>query len=243
MPRIIRSTGVNIERAHPIVMPMKGQRAVDALFESAVENREADMEKIRISADLIVEEIISKARNDADNMLVDARQQTINVLQDAVREGWEQGMHEALKQMKALQDAANLEIDTAMESMMDERRIMIKDLERDVLELVFDIVDKVLAVEMDRGTQWIESMVKDALQQMEGEDTVIIKVAEGAREKVSALSGRLLEAAGKKPGRCTVVSDSKLPPGGCIIETDKGSINNSVEHKTNKLKSILREST
>jgi flagellar assembly protein FliH len=243
LPRIIRSSGVNIERARPLVMPLKAKKEVEALIEVSAGNREAEMERIKVSAELIVEEIISKARNDADNMLVDARQETINVLQDAVREGWEQGMHDALKQATALQEAAMLEIDTATESLIDERRCMFRNLERDVLELVFDIVDKVLAVEMDRSSEWITSMVKSAMQQMEGDDMVVLKVAEGARERVAAIADKLIEVSGKRPGRLSIVVDAKLGPGGCIIETDKGSINNSIEGKVGKLKTILRENT
>lgn len=246
MPRIIRSSGVNIERARSIVVvtPAKeGKREVDEVLASAAENRQIEMEKIKASADLIVEEIIGKARNDADNILVDARQETINVLQDALREGWDQGMNEALKQVKALQEAAQREIDEAMESMTGERRRMINGLERDVLELVFDIADKVLSIEMDRSDKWIEAMVREAMRRLEGDESVVLKVANGAREKVAALSVRMLEAAGKKPSGISVVADAKLPRGGCVIETEKGAVNNSVEDKADRLKSILREST
>jgi flagellar assembly protein FliH len=242
LPKIIRSSGVNIENADPVAAPLVGQQdEAEIALPQDQPAREPQMDQIYASAELFVEEIISKARNDADNMLVDARRETIQVLQEAVRDGWDQGMSQALKEMQAMQSAAAQEVDTAIESLMIERKQMIKDLERNILALVFDMVDKVLSVEMDRSTQWIEAMVKTALQQMEGDDTVVLKVSAQARQKVADIAVGLLAAAGKQPSHLTIAASSALKPGGCIIETARGTIDNSVEGKLDKLKTTLRE--
>jgi flagellar assembly protein FliH len=247
LPKIIRSSGVNIERARPIVVPLReaveepAPEPMEARKEPAVEVKQPDMEQIYASAKTIVENIISKARNDADNMLVDARQETIKVLQDAVREGWDQGVSEALKEMHAIQEAAALEIDTAIESLIQERKQLIKDLEHDVVELVFDVVEKVLTVEMDRSDAWIEAMVRTALAEMDGDDSIVMKVAAPVRQKVIEIARNMLSATGKQPSRLSVAGDSGLTSGACIIETPKGVIDTSVENKLGKLKTAMRE--
>lgn len=252
MPRIIRSTGVNVERARPIVAPIKAQAPapapeqaqaqadMDALLQAAAAEKQREMEKIHASAEIIVEEILNKARNDADNMLVDARKETVKVLQEAVREGREQGLDEALREMRVLQAAASKEIDEAVESLLEERRQIMRELERDIVGLVFDIAGKVLGVELDRGTEWISAIVKTALQQMEGDEGAVMKVSAGARNRVAEIAEKMLAAAGKA-GSLTIVADSSLPPGGCVIDTGKGMIDTGVESKFDRLKTVLRE--
>lgn len=251
MPKIIRSSGVNIERARPIVAPMKPRQEAP---EPAPVSREAapeappvqevkppDMSQIYASAETIVQEIIGKARSDADNMLVDARQETIKVLQDAVREGWDQGVNDALTEMHAVKDAALREMEAAIASLERERAQIIREIERDVVGLVFDIVEKVLAVEMNRSDAWIEAMVNEALSHMEGDDSVVIKVAAPIRQKVAEIAENMLSAAGKPPSRILVSSEAGLARGGCVIETPKGIIDTSVENKLDKLQSALKD--
>lgn len=256
MPKIIRSTGVNIDNARPIVMPIKPKQQAEAAdtakqaeaqaqakeqARAAVERDRQEREKIQASAGIIVDEILSRARNDADNMLVDARAETMKILQEAVQEGREQGLNEALKEMHDLRDDVEARVDSAIKSLREERHRLIMDLEHDMLELVFDIAEKVLVVEMNRSDEWVASLVKAALLQMDGEDSVLLKVSESARQRVAEAVGRMLEACGKQQSGLTVLSVSTLPPGGCVIETAKGVINNGVEDKFDKLKTVLRE--
>lgn len=252
MPRIIRSSGVNIEKARPIVAPLKPKKPEPAAPAAAApepvpeaqpvqESKSPDMTQIYASAETVVQEIIAKARSDADNILVDARQETIKVLQDAVREGWDQGVSDALAEMTAVKDAALREVEDAVAQLRDERAQIIREVERDVVGLVFDIVEKVLAVEMNRSDAWIEAMVKEALNQMEGDDSVVIKVAAPIRRKVAEIAENMLSAAGKPPSRISVAAEAGLTPGGCVIETPKGIIDTSVENKLDKLHSVLKE--
>jgi flagellar assembly protein FliH len=245
LPKIIRATGVNMDRAHPLIAPLRGKNNAEmqALLqaqESGDAEKRREMEKIHASAEIIVEEIINKARNDADNMLVNAREETIKVLQEAVREGREQGMNETLREMRALEAKASQEIDEAVQTLLDERTNMARELERDVIELVFDIVEKILDVEMKRNSEWIAAMVKTALQQMEGGDGVVMKVSAEARQKVSDIAERMLAQAGKS-GSLTILADSSFPPGGCIVDTGRGMIDAGVESKLDRLKTVLRE--
>lgn len=240
MPKIIRSAGVNIERAHPIVAPMKVQPKTDVLVPAAPETeKKEDIQKIQASAEFIVEEILARARNDADNMLVNARAETMRVLQDAVHEGREQGMMEVHRQWAALKSAMEEELAKAAEAVNAERRQIIRDLERDVLELAFDIAEKVLAVEMNRSEAWVAAMIKETLRQMENDNAVVLRVSADARTRVTETAERMLAAAGKPLSGLNVITDSALPPGGCIIETERGIVQNGVEEKFAKLKSVL----
>ncbi len=244
MPKIIRSTGVNIERAHPLVVPMKG-RMEEGLIVSCplpeAEQAKPDAVVAQASAEAVVEEILSRARNDADEMLMNARAETMRVLQEAVREGHEQGFAEVQRQWASLKAAMGDEMDKAVESLQNERRQILKDLEQDVLNLVFDIAEKVLVMEMDRSEEWVAAMVKEALRQMENDDTAVIRVAADARTRVTESCERLLAAAGKPISKLAVVADNTMPPGGCVIETERGYVNNGVEEKFDKLKSVLKQ--
>lgn len=246
MPRIIRSTGVNIERAHPIVVTRKGQPRAEAPVSAPVHAapepvQQQDTEKIKASAEFIVEEILARARNDADNMLVNARAETMRVLQDAVREGREQGLEEVRAQWEDLRLLVDEELEGALEALRAEQERIIAGLERDMLSLVFDIVDKVLAVEMERSDAWVESLIKEALRHLEGDETMAVRVCTDAKRRVADAAERLMLVEGKSHASLNIQADGSLPPGGCVIETGRGSIGNGVETKLDKLKTILVE--
>ena len=244
MPKIIRSAGVNIERAHPIVLPMKQHDAEGLIASCPIPEPEPVMPDVSVaqaSAEAVVEEILNRARNEADEMLMSARAETMRVLQGAVREGHEQGLTEVHRQWASLKAAMAEEMEKAVETLQNERRQILRDLEHDVLNLVFDIAEKVLVVQMDRSEEWVAAMVKEALRQMEGDGTAVIRVAAEARTRVVESCERLLAAAGKPISSLTVIADSALSPGGCVIETGKGYINNGVEEKFDKLKTVMVE--
>lgn len=243
MPRIIRSSVVNIDRAGPIVVPMREEPPEEARQAPPPQPAadQARMDQIYSSAEMIVEEIISKARSDADNMLVDAREETMKVLQEAVREGREQGIADALREMHELQDRLMKETEAAIEELRAERVEMIRQAERDVIDLVLDIAEKVLSVEMNRSSEWIEALVKTALQQMEGDEGAVMRVSSKVRKKVAEAAERMLAESGKQSSQLIVSADTAMGPGGCVIETGRGVIDAGIEHKLDKIKSVLHE--
>ena len=190
--------------------------------------------------------MITKARADASFIVGNAHEETRQVLQDALRDGYEQGYQQGLEQGRAdgmrelqqMQQAAAEKIDSVMSSLREERQSMLRESEQEIVALVFDIVDKVLAVEMDRSEQWIISQVKQAVKQLEGEGSGRLRVHPDNLERARAAAEPLLEAEGKA-GKLAVAADSALHPGGFVLDTDRGTIDSGVETKLSKLKAAF----
>ena len=247
MPRIIRSSTVNMDAASSVVIQtMKGQGGIDSPAANDRGAMDDAYAAAYANAERVVEEMITKARADASYIVDNAHEETRQVLQDALREGYEQGYQQGLEQGRAdgkrelqqMQQAAADEIDSVMRSLREERLSMLRESEQEIVALVFDIVDKVLAVEMDRSEQWVISQVKQAVKQLEGEGGGRLRVNPANLERARAAAEPLLDAEGKV-GKLAVAADSALPPGGFVLDTDRGIIDSGVETKMSKLKAAF----
>jgi flagellar assembly protein FliH len=243
LPKIIRSNGVNIDDARPIIMQTI-QRHGDGVAstrgsEAAQVLPSQEKENARAIAQSEADTLLAYAREQADALLQNAQTEARNVYNNALRDGFDQGVAQGLTEIGVIKQTALDDIEEAVKEMKAERTRMIGEIEQDVVELVFDIVDKVLSVEMKRSTEWILALIRNSLSQLDSNDTAIMKVASVNYEKISAIAAQLI-AAGGRDQKITVVQESAYPPGACILESSKGITDAGVETKIDKLRRAFK---
>lgn len=272
MPKIIRSSTVNLDSAQPIVVravlleeeeQLRAEELArlartrlegEASFEPEAVPRDPEVAAVYASAGQIVDEMLAAARADAGTIVENAREETRKVLQGALKEGLEQGFAEGyakghekgyadgLKELEdRKRDAAN-EIEGILDSLRIERTNIIRNMEKDVVSLVFDIVDKVLDMELDRGDDWIVSRVRLALKQLENDASAVVRVSRENLERVMAVAEPAAAEAGKGD-QLKIVADDKLLRGDFVIDTPNGSIDAGIQTKRNRAADLLLERT
>ncbi len=258
MPKIIRSSTVNIDSAQPIVVRAIFREEEEAQPtpppEPEVVERAIDQEYANVYANAgsVVDEMLEKARTDAGTIVENAREETRRVLQDALKEGLEQGfeqgyaqgydkgMADGRRELDAKKAEAAEQIEGILDSLRIERQNIIRNMERDVVTLVFDIVDKVLDVAMDRSDDWIVSRVRLALQQLENDASAVVRVARENLERVTAVAGSLAQEGGHN-AQLRIVADDRLERGAFVVDTDSGSIDAGVGTKRARAAELLLE--
>lgn len=236
MPKIIRCAVIDIDDARPIIV-QRQPRGDDGA--SLITGTPEPEEPRRPTAEQLAQALLEQARNEAGALLEDTRAQADRELAAARREGFDEGVAQGLQETAVIKSDALRQIQETMEDLRACRSRMVDELEAGVVDLVFDVVDKVLSVEMKRSTEWILALVRNALGQLDSNESAVMKVGAQHYEKIAAIAAQLIAASGRDK-RLQVVQEAAYPPGACVIESEKGITDAGVETKMDKLRRAFK---
>ena len=169
----------------------------------------------------------------AEQVLADAQQQAENILQQAHQEfetqkalGYEEGMN-----------TAKLENAEQMMGMVGQAVDYFAQIEQKVVGIVIAAVRKILG-EFDEQELTFR-VVTNALQAVRNQKQVALRVCPAQTESVNKRLSEILSGHAEI-SYLEVIGDERLRPGDCILETDMGVIDASVETQLQALEKALR---
>jgi flagellar assembly protein FliH len=121
-------------------------------------------------------------------------------------------------------DASNAKIRQALEHFENERDNYFSRIESEVVSLALAIAAKVLHREAQVDPLLVAALVRVAIEKLHDCSTVSVRVPPAKSEK-----WRALLASPVNGSTIAVVEDSQLGPDDCILETDLGSANFSID--------------
>ncbi len=99
---------------------------------------------------------------------------------------------------------------------------------RDTADSILHIARQIVHNELNVSSEGVQDLVLSVLQEVTGDDDVVIRLAPGDDRAMRDAYPRLLESLGRD-GTFRVELDGGLHPGGAVIETSYGRIDASVE--------------
>jgi flagellar assembly protein FliH len=150
-------------------------------------------------------------------------------LQAQKKQAWEQGARECETKLRAEHDAAlaneHKRLTEALEEFGRERKAYFERAEAEVVQLALAIARKILHREAQIDPLFLTGIVRVALEKVAATSSVKLRVSENDvfkwRQIVAALKGVQPQP--------EVVGDPTLPNGRCIMETDVGSTQISLD--------------
>jgi flagellar biosynthesis/type III secretory pathway protein FliH len=133
------------------------------------------------------------------------------------------------------EEEAVLAIGSAIEQFAAVRAQSLRDAEQDLIELVRVICRRVVLRELTLGTSVIEGLIQEGLEALGGGDRVTVKLGHFFTETKDGISDNLQH----KGIHCVVQIDADLPPHGCLLTTELGRVDESVETRLDVLLSGL----
>lgn len=169
------------------------------------------------------EEIVEQARAEAAQIQAAAERRREEVLEQARREGYEEGL--------AQWNAAVLAAVKARDSHMAES-------EEKVLRLAVRIAEKILGDELQADPGRAAAAVAEALKSARQANNIVIRVhpdaTAGVEERLDDLR------AGSSPGAVfSVKGDETVALGGCVIQTEFGTVDAKLESQLRCLEDLL----
>ncbi len=185
-------------------------------------------------------EIVAKAREEAAAIESDARTALSDEIETARKEGYAQGREEGYNTGKAEVDRLVERLHTVLERAQLKREEILAETEQQIVDLVLLIARKVIKVMSENQRTVVISNVVQALRKVKGRGDITIRVNVDDLKLTSEHTKdfiRLIE--GVK--NVTVVEDSSVDRGGCIIETDFGEIDARISSQLTELEQKILE--
>jgi type III secretion protein L len=169
------------------------------------------------------EQIVSDAQFDAERLLAEARRQQKVMMETARHEGYAAGLSEwnetLIKALKSRDD-------------------LFAQSEQELLRLAIRIAQKIIGQELKTDANAIAAIVREAVKSCRRARNLVIQVNPEhelhVRERVSSFQLLLGNMA-----QITVIADSALTPGDCIVESDIGIIDARLETQLKSLEQAL----
>lgn len=183
------------------------------------------------------EQLLAQASAEGARIIREARQQAVEIEQEAYVMGYEAGCRQASLE----QDAHRLQMAEQMQSMVDDierrNRQQMEQLEPEVLELSLQVAEKVIGHELSRSDEAFRSLVRAALTRLKQSERICVRVsAQDAGWLTEGVAAGLPMA-----DTLQVKGERQLPAGSCLIETDSGLVDASVPVQLRRIRETLQE--
>lgn len=180
-------------------------------------------------------QLIRVAEQEAEQILLSAREVAQQIEEEARRDGRRHGEQEAKQEIQARLQLLEDLLKEACGQLTLTRQTIIRSTEDELLDLALAIAQRVVRSELTVKRDGILPIVRDALEVARGRKVLAIRVnpndysglAEHREELFASLEG------------ARVVPDSEIEAGGCIIEVTTGLIDGRIESQLQEAARLL----
>ena len=175
------------------------------------------------SASAKARELLQKAQAEAAEIVRKAEEKSEELRKSGYETGYQEGLAQVTEQLvKARQ----------------EHEQFLKNANRELMDLAFRIAEKIIGKQLEIEPQTIISVVKQAMQNVRGSKQLTIRVHPDDAKILRENDEELQEALGRQR-IIDIMEDKKVQPGGCIIESEIGTVEAQLQTQLERLKKIL----
>lgn len=215
------------------------KKAEDAAF--AEVKRQTDAAAIiKADAENQAADIIQKAKNEAAQILADAQAQKERIEADARQNGFDQGHDEGYEKGVAEIDRLIGRMKNIVESVMQRREEILQETESQIVELVILMARKVIKILSENQKSVIAQNTMAALKKVKTRGKVTLRVNIEDVKLTTAHTEEFIQRIENIQG-ITVLEDSSVEKGGCIVETDFGAIDARISSQLTELENKIIE--
>lgn len=194
------------------------------------------------------EEILTEARNEAESIIADANAQAEEIVnaaqlnadamrnlarQDGEKEGYNEGTQRAALELQESQRSMQAELDKMQTEYMDKQMSMA----REIVEMCLPVFEHVFSAELSGRKDVIYHLLDHCIMKIERTGQMQIKVSEANADFIKGKKDEIQEKVGTEVG-LDIIADPLLNDSQCIIETDGGIFDCSID---TELDNLIRE--
>ncbi|MFQ5432072.1 MAG: FliH/SctL family protein [Nitrospinota bacterium] len=186
------------------------------------------------------DEIAKKTSDEIEVMLAEARGRAKEIEDEAGKRGYEEGLK------KGREDAAR-EVTSIVESMKktiesltDVRTEFFVRAEKEMVDLVTIVSAEIVLREIKEDEEIIAAVLRKAVEEIHIQQKIKVRVNPADLENVKNMEEKLLEEVDAIKG-VEFTADRKITQGGCVIETNIGTLDATVENRLMAVHRSLRE--
>lgn len=204
-----------------------------------LDNADMDSQR-RKQATAIAEEIINQAAVKAKAIIQEAEAEAMEIKKLARKRGYDEGINKAEEAIEAAVEKDNELLKRAIYRIEETRREILDSMENEMLRLTFSIVRKVFSQISKSDSSLFESMITNALKQMKKEGKITIRVSKEEYERFFS-SGDASFVIGDRLMTASVLPDTNLNSGDCIIESEGETVNAGIDCQLKNIEIAFRQ--
>jgi len=228
-------------------MLSEAQVSADAIVKKAEETAFAEVKRqtdqaaiIKADAENEAASIIEKAKAEAAQIIAEAEAEKDRQRNDAQREGFEQGHQEGYDKGVAEVDRLVERMHKILEAVMQRRDEILQDTESQIVELVILMARKVIKILSENQKNVIMANTLAALKKVRTRGDVTLRVNLEDVKLTTEHIDEFIQHVENVQG-INVLEDSSVEKGGCIVETDFGSIDARISSQLTELENKILE--
>ena len=175
-----------------------------------------------------------QAKSIIENAEKDAKKISTSIYSDAKENGYQEGIKAASLKIEELENELNLKLKQNQE----EYEKLIKDIEPQVARIVIDLLGKITGVVI-KNNHVVEHLIRQTLLGSDKSKSYFIRVSEEEYRLVSEKKEQFEEIVGRDT-EIEFAIDKDLKKDQCLIETDSGIIDCSLDVQLNNLYESIR---
>ena len=205
-----------------------------------VKRKNNQAQKIRQDADDQAQVILAEARQKATELETEIKGRVTQTEREAYEKGFAEGHARGYDEGKA--EVARLveSLHTIITKAIEKRNEIIEEAETQIINLVLLIVKKVIKVISENQKNVVINNVVQALRKLKSRGDVVIRVNLADLELTSEHVKDFMKMV-ENVKSITVLEDSSVDRGGCIIETDFGQIDARISSQLHEIEERILE--
>ncbi len=213
--------------------------AEQAAFEQV--KRQTDQAQIiKTEAELKAAEILKNAQEQANGILADAEAQKNKIQDDAYNVGFNEGRENGYKEGTLEADRLVDRLHVMLDRIMDKRQEILDGTEQQIVELVLLMTRKIVKIISENQKNVVMSNVLQALRKVKGRGDVTVRVNISDLKLTTEHTKDFLQSV-ENISNLTILEDSSIDRGGCIVETDFGAIDARISSQLSELEQKILE--
>lgn len=212
-------------------------------FSDSMEGIKKVADKVVKSAKEEADSIVSQAHNEVEQMRAAAYDEAEHIKQQAKQEGYEAGYNEGMtaaqKEMQIKSDALEQRMQEVELELREKEEILVKNTEYRMVELLCHLIPSVTGVVIENQKEVLLYLINNAMQDLDNSNKFVIKVSTDDYEAVAERKEEIYGALNPNI-ELEIFEDAKLTPMQCLIETDNGIVDVSLDVQLNNLITALK---
>ena len=217
---------------------------VDVLLEPDAEA--ASQQNASIQEQELLNQEIEEARNELASLQAQLEQEKeqaqleidqmkAKAFEEANEQGYQEGYRKGLDSVQELQKQCE---DERLQQEQEYQK-KLEEMEPLMVDTLCDVYSHIFKVEAKEHKELVLKLLQDTLLKVDGTGSIIVHVAKEDYAYVQEQKGALLEEAGMQSGSVEIVSDAALARAQCMIETEGGVYDCSLDTELAELKRRL----
>lgn len=213
------------------------KNAEDAAF-AQVKHQSDQAAVIKSQAQKEAQDIVEKAKAEAQDIISNAKIEEKSIFEKSKSDGFKAGHEEGYKAGNEEAQRLVERIHKMIEAVQAKRQEILDNTEQQIVNLVILIVRKVVKIMSENQKSVIMSNVLQALKKVKGSGDVTLRVnLADVKLTTEHIKDFIRQVENIK--NISVVEDSSVEKGGCIVETDFGAIDARISSQLNELETQI----